>query len=100
MSTLLFFPLLFISENVRNEKSGRKGRRKDVTSRGNATPCGKHDRGRRRGKRVPTCGQHQSPPPQLLHIVLTFILLSLCHLADGEDCGHVHTVQYGQEDFG
>ena len=40
------------------------------------------------------------PPPQLLHVVLTFILLSLRHLADGEDCGHVHTVQYGQEDFG
>lgn len=40
------------------------------------------------------------PSPQLLHTVLTFILLSLRHLADGEDCGHVHTVQYGQEDFG
>lgn len=75
-------------------KSRRKGRRKDATSRG------KHGRGRRRGKCVPTCGHHQSPPPQLLHTVLTFILLSLRHLADGEDCGHVHTVQYGQEDFG
>ena len=108
-----------------------------MTPRGNATARGKHDRGRRRRKRVPTCGHRQSPhltwapseppshvgivraptsrghrqsphltwalsepPPQLLHIVLTFILLSLRHLADGEDCGHVHTVQYGQEDFG
>lgn len=37
---------------------------------------------------------------QLLHIILTFILFSFCHLANGEDCRHVYTVQYGQEDFG
>lgn len=52
------------------------------------------------GQACPDLWEPWDLPPQLLHVILTFILLSLRHLADGEDCGHVHTVQYGQEDFG
>lgn len=37
---------------------------------------------------------------QLLLIIVTFILFSFRHLANGEDSGHMDTVQDCQEDLG
>lgn len=53
---------------------------KDVTGTGKA------------GRASQMYGHHQILTLQLLHIIVTFILFSFRHLADGENGRHMHTV--------